>query len=462
MKIRKLMVGILSLILLGACAPSAEESFGESGGGSDGGPSTGSTAWPEEIPTGTISPDDLSYLGAFRLPGDGWAWGGMAMTYYPDGNPGGPADGAPGSLFGSGFDLMNFVSEISIPAPVISAGKNIGDLNTAGTLQPFADLRLPVFRDPDIEIPRMGLAYLPAQGSQTTGKLYQCSGRHFEDTTVATHGWSELDLSAPDTRGPWRIEGQSFYSVNDYLFEIPGNWADAYAPGMRLATGRYRDGGWSGQGPAIIAIGPWNEGSPPAANSEIPGTPLLLYDRSDPGPNHCIAPDDGEDIAPNCTPAYQNPEARTMRDYHHSDEWTGGAWLTAGDNAAVIFVGTKGLGDRYWYGNYQRPCYNCDDLDRGWYSEAFEAQIIFYDPADLVRVARGEMQPYEPQPYARLSIDDLLFSRTHMLDFNYIPEAQQKYRVGGVTYDRTRQLLYIVEQFADGEKPIVHVWRIST
>jgi len=32
----------------------------------------------------------------------------------------------------------------------------------------------------------------------------------------------------------------------------------------------------------------------------------------------------------------------TMDDYHHSDEWSGGAWVTAGDKSAVIFVGTKG------------------------------------------------------------------------------------------------------------------------
>jgi hypothetical protein len=56
-----------------------------------------------------VQPGDLTYLGAFRLP-DGvpgsevrsWAWGGFAMTYYPGGNPGGPNDGYPGSIFATG------------------------------------------------------------------------------------------------------------------------------------------------------------------------------------------------------------------------------------------------------------------------------------------------------------------------------------------------------------------------
>ena len=56
-----------------------------------------------------IQPNDLVYMGAFRLPdwpdGEiGWAWSGAAMAYYPDGDPNGPADGYPGSIFGTGHD----------------------------------------------------------------------------------------------------------------------------------------------------------------------------------------------------------------------------------------------------------------------------------------------------------------------------------------------------------------------
>ncbi len=92
-----------------------------------------------------IQPEDLTYLGAFRLPGESggssWEYSGYAMTYYPNGDPAGPEDGFPGSLFAVGHDQQQFVSEISIPEPIISSAKNPADLNTAVTLQPFADIR---------------------------------------------------------------------------------------------------------------------------------------------------------------------------------------------------------------------------------------------------------------------------------------------------------------------------------
>ena len=76
-----------------------------------------------------IQPTDLVYQGAFRLPdvpGDdehSWKWSNWAsaMAYYPDGDPAGPADGYPGSIFGVGHDQTQYVSEINIPIPMISA-----------------------------------------------------------------------------------------------------------------------------------------------------------------------------------------------------------------------------------------------------------------------------------------------------------------------------------------------------
>jgi hypothetical protein len=139
----------------------------------------------------------------------------------------------------------------------------------------------------------------------------------------------------------------------------------------------------------------------------------------------------------------------TMNNYHHSDEWSGGVWLTAGDKAAVIFVGTKGAGD-CWYGNQDGPCMNCDD--RGWWSTRFVGQIIFYDPSDLAKVASGEMQPYEPQPYLAMNIDQYLYS---------ITSTQQKYHLGACAFDRDNGLLYILEFRADDDKPLVHVWKVG-
>ena len=71
-----------------------------------------------------LTPEDLEYLGAFRLPdangGSNWEYSGQGLTFFPGGDPGGSDDGFPGSLFGFGHDHHMQVSEISIPEPIIS------------------------------------------------------------------------------------------------------------------------------------------------------------------------------------------------------------------------------------------------------------------------------------------------------------------------------------------------------
>lgn len=124
-------------------------------------------------------------------------------------------------------------------------------------------------------------------------------------------------------------------------------------------------------------------------------------------------------------------------------------------------MGTKGVGE-YWHGfangvvwpdeppypPVPEPPYD----DRGWWSTAFEGQIIFYDRVDLAAVAGGQSDPHEPQPYATLNVDAYLFN---------IQSSQQKHHLGAGGFDRERSLLYVFELFGDGEKPLVHVWKVE-
>jgi hypothetical protein len=234
-----------------------------------------------------IYPKDLVYKGAFRLPGgsngSNWEYSGYAMAYYPEGDPNGAADGYSGSIFAIGHDHQQFVSEISIPGPVISRTKNLNELNTARTLQGFKNIRGSMFGN--LDIPRAGLAYLPPQDSQKTGKLYFAWGQHFQEFE-ASHGWCELNLSNPKPAGPWHFDGFTNYATNDYLFEIPKDWANTYTGGQLLASGRFRDGNWGGQGPALFAYAPWKDGNPPPPNATLKTiTALLLYGIQRPGMN---------------------------------------------------------------------------------------------------------------------------------------------------------------------------------
>lgn len=442
-----------------------------------------------------LQPSQLVYLGAFRLPElesdlpAVWDWGGAAMTVFPAGDPGGEDDGFPGSLFVTGLDTDNWVSEISIPPPARS--RRIGDLAAAATLQPLTDIRsglFPVFT----ELPRVGLEYLPAQAGQPEDVLHLAWGQHYHEdpgvTIVPTHGWCDLNLAHPNTQGPWWIgtavenEAGFIYSVNDYLFAIPDAWADAHVGGRKLATGRFRDGGWSGRGPSLIAYGPWLDGDPPGTppqpNAELSCVPLILYSST------------------------RGDEDHRITGYSSADAWTGGAWITSGARSAVVFAGTKGSGYT-WYGFFTpegvgqpplfgegAPCvYTVGDImcvrpdgetactqedmapcsgapvtvaSRGWWASHFDAVLLFYDPDELAAVAAGLLAAHEPQPYAMLEIDEHLFLNAAMPDVTMYNGSgdQRKGRLGAVAFDRVHGLLYVLEQFADDYRPLVHVWKV--
>lgn len=389
-----------------------------------------------------LRPSDLVYRGAFRLPGESggssWEWSGDGLAYCADGDPGGAGDGYPGSLFGIGHDWQHYVSEVSIPAPVVSADKDPADLPRARTLQPFADVRGDLYPDLGTEIRRSDVEYLPAQGGQSSGKLYLGWGRHMQqDERNATHMWCQTDLSDPRPRGPWSVGGLEDYLTCDYLFTVDPAWAATNAPGKLLATGRFRDGGQAGMGPSILAIAPWQSGNPPAPGTRLPAVTLLRYDSVYTGAEHIL---DG---------------------YHHSDEWSGAAWLASAGGSgksAVVFAGTKGTGD-CWYGFSDGTVWPDEppyppvppDGDRGWWSTGFQGQLLFYDPADLAAVARGDLAADRPQPYAVLDLDPHLY---------HVTGEQQKYHAGALTFDRQHGRLFLIEPLADGERSIVHVWSL--
>ncbi len=431
-----------------------------------------------------LQSDNFHYLGAFRLPeGDlrpnTFEYGGNAMTFNPDGDATGPTDGFPGSLFVTGHDRMPYgelpdgsrVAEITIPAPI--ASEAVSDLPRADYLQPLTDVAAGYFTGLD-ELPRLGLLYL--NRPETGPLLHLAWGQHFQpDPPAPSHAWFSPNLATPNMQGSWFIADQNPYSVNGYLFEIPAGWADQHTAGRFIATGRYRDGGWSGMGPALFAYTPWidDQGTPAPDGTHLAATVLLRYASSETAP----------------------PTEHTLAGYQHPDEWEGGAWLTTSDGrSAVLLVGTKAVGEKYWYGwvNPAGPEYPCvetellgqfdlcyladgtpcppEDLSgcaghndyRGWWSSAFAAEFILYHPDDLAQVAAGHLAPDQPQPYAAWSIDDHLFLNPAGVEpDNLGTGVQRRNRIGDAAYDRANQLLYVLEWFADGAQPVVHVWHLE-
>ncbi len=422
-----------------------------------------------------LGPDDFTYLGAFRLPGGDdpprtFAYGGNAMTFNPDN----------GTLFVMGHNRMpygelpdgNQLAEISIPEPVDS--RNLDDLPYAAFRQDFQDVTAGYFTELE-EIPKVGLQYLnhPATGP----KIHIGWGQHLQPDGIASHGWFSANLAEPNFQGTWFIGEQNLYSTNGYLFDISTNWADTYVHGRNLATGRMRDGGQGGMGPTLFAYRPWLEdGSPPAPGTHLPEMTLLLYEN-----------------------AYNTENIeRAMNGYQHPDEWEGGAWLTtASGKSAVLFAGTKSTGAKYWYGfihpdGPELPCVSphadftacrladgtpcppedfagCCDEDagtcasgRGWWSTRFDAQFILYDPAQLAQVAAGTLESWQPQPYASLDLDEHLYLNPPEWDVTMLGWGdQRRNRIGDASFDRASGRLYVLELYADGGKPVVHVWQVE-
>ncbi len=433
-------------------------------------------ASPSPSSTDLVQPADLIYRGAFRLPGGEdpprtFAYGGNGMTFNPDG----------GTLFITGHDRIAYgglpdgsqVTEVSIPTPLVS--RRVEDLPSATFIQDFHDVTAGYFTEME-EIPKIGIQYLnhPATGPL----IHLCWGQHLQPEDAPSHAWFSADLAAPNLQGVWFIGHQNLYSTNGYLFDIPAAWADAHAEGRPLATGRMRDGGQGGMGPTLFAYRPWQpDGSAPPSGTHLPETTLLLYEN-----------------------AYASDEiVRCMDGYQHPDEWQGGAWITTpSGKTAVLFAGTKSTGTKYWYGYIHPdgpdlPCVDahvtdfvtcrtadgapcpaedfggcCDDeggtcvSNRGWWTTRFDAQLILYDPADLARVAAGEIESWEPQPYAVLDVDEHLYLAPPVWDEIEVGWGdQRRARLGAAAYDRENGFLYVLELYADGAKPVIHVWQVE-
>ncbi len=385
----------------------------------------------------TIDPStDIAYLGAFRLPADttggqyGWEYGLYAMTYYPEGDPDGGGDGTPGSLFVTNHTYEQYVAEISIPTIVNS--KDLSTLNRAGTLQNFHDINQGTYSTSYIE---SEIAYLPKQGAQTTDKLYISWNDWYNpgDEDLDRFGWCELTLSSPNTQGPWNLGDSNAdvmpHTVGEYLFEIPASWAALNTPGKLLVTGKYREGGSNdggvrfGGGPAMYAFGPWGQGNPPSDGTALEKITLLSYV----GGHVWSCPASGD-------------VCKVM------DRWEGGAWVVAGTRNAVILTGRKGFGEDY----YGDVCNSHGYHNLGGY----KPYMLFYDPADLADVAKGEKQPYDPQPYATLDCGDHAFHSSS--------ECSDGAGFRSCAYDRENQLLYVAEPNVDGAKAVIHVFKIKT
>ncbi|HPA46204.1 MAG TPA: hypothetical protein PK395_10610, partial [bacterium] len=384
----------------------------------------------------------LEYVGGIRLPEDLEAYMDYAsygLAYYPGGNPSyNPQTEWPGSL----YLLTKFsqeVCEISVPKAVSSA--NIDNLPRARTLKAPVDLWPRVYNGnyfPDGGgAASGGLAYHPG-GNGVGGYLYYgICDFYGTDEAAPTHGVFNTALT--QVLGPWHIGGVPPNQVSSaltsrILFPISQTWADQYCGGRSLVVGStYIAGlGVPSHGPSLYAVAPWESGALPPNGGSCTTVELLRYSSG------------------------ADPEHRV--DNWSMGEWgDGGAWLEIGGRSAVVvsFVRSEGEG---WYGDSQGAFVGNDDIPEPPYGEKgvgatdWKNGLMFYNPADLAAVARGEKQNWEPQPYAIFDFDQ----------FSMMPNGCSI--AGAVTFDAERNLLYFIEYNGDPGYEwgysMLHVWQL--
>jgi len=388
------------------------------------------------IPSGLLQPSDLAYLGGFAFPaGDEWAYSGHALAYYPQGDPAGPADGYPGSLYAAGHTWNDLVGEIAIPAPVIA--DDFDRLPKASVLRPLTDITGGwkdncTYADDCIYREVDGLEYLPnvRKIAWNLRDWYNVAG--YDQDSL---GWSELDMSG--AQGVWHIgdrpsANNEFHNAKtcNYLFKAPESFADRYLDGKWLIAGNHREAGAFGgsQGPTLYALAPWEDGNPPAPGQNLDALALVYY----PVVNDCL---------------WNDPGACLFPGYRARDDWGGGAWVQTPDKSGILIFGRKALGDNC-YGTPEEcggdPC----DPYKGYHGYPYEPQILFYDPGEVIEVIAGTREPWEVVPYAVHSVENEMFGGECAV-------------LGAVAYDQDRQLIYVTEQEAGPwEETVVHVWSV--
>ena len=384
-----------------------------------------------------VTPGNFEYLGAFRTPltdtsGAKFSYGGWAVTWRGEGVYKQKAGELPGSLFIAGHRHHQLIAEISIPQPVISKRKSLDDLPVARVLQPLADIsagtlaRMSGGSSEPFEIG--GLQVVGNRLHWTTFKYYNVEGRDY-----LSHGVSSTDLQRPAPQGLWHLGPANSgdprwhsYKHAGYICAIPEPFATKYLGGRNLMSGLQICTGltYSSQGPALYAYR-LPEG-PVSGGLSLNALPMLWYSMQRPVLNH-----------------------------HYADRWTGAAWVSIGNKHTIVIAGRKAHGPVHYGPARPQDCYE----DKGYHGSSYEAQILFYAPGNLVAATRQSVA--DTQPWYRWD------SKTPGGGLNRFMFQECGKDIGGLTYDRERNLLYMVEvnagKISDNEwemLPVVHIFRL--
>lgn len=431
------------------CACGSEDTTAGAGGAAGAGGSAGAGGTAEGGAAGTklLQEDDLTYLGAFRVPQEdynspeysGFNFGGTALAYNPQSS----------SLLLVGHNWYQLTAEVSIPEPVSSTV--LEELATATVLQPFADVtegNLSNIGADGAAVDTSGVYVggLLVHGDTLVGTAY---GYYDAGSVVAlSHFTSSLDLAAEgDFAGMYAVGAAPSIPnpafVDGYMADIPAQWQSDFGGPALTGNCCLSIISRTSLGPAVSVFDPADLG----VEDPVPATPLVGYPIDH--PTLGTYGDQADDVLFNGSMAIN------------------GVVFPRGTRT-VLFFGRRGTGT-FCYGegvtdpeldftncDAEYPdvlcCYDPASASKGGHAYPYVYLALAYDALDLLSVKNGEKQPWEVVPYAEWQLE--------------LPFAQESAAILGAAYDPATQRIYVTQDGGDrpgccGHLPVVHVYEID-
>jgi len=375
-----------------------------------------------------LQTNDLSYLGAFRLPtatfgASRFGYGGRGLAPYHD-----TATGKD-TLFMEGHDWdAGCVAQVEIPATLIKTNA-WSELPEATVLQNFYDVADGNWASlgPTAYVAVFGMLVHNGRLIVGAASWYDASG-----SQTASHGVAELDLSLTnDFEGFFVLDAVAGpRSLGGYMTPIPAEWQPSFGGPVLTGNAALSIIASISAGPAASVFDPDQLG----VTNPVPATTVVYYPLA-----HYLV--------------WGNTTDNT---------WTFGSNVKGvafpAGTRTVLFFGRQTLATEYCYGPgtddpelHLQPteggtwCYDLCDQSKGGHGYPYRHYVWAYDANELVDVKNGLQEPWEVEPYLGWALREM--------------EDAGCAGIRSAAYDPETRRVYITQAF--GEQPRVDVYHIG-
>ncbi len=394
--VRRLLLSIVLAIVLAIAADADAGSKAEAPGAASND--------EEAASTDLVRPGDLTYLGAFDIPPGRWqdpksrqyAYSLGAIAYSALGD----------SLYVTTHaHAPNYVGRFDVPESFVDTPV-AQELNGA--------IELPKL-DRDKDVRTRGLYF-----DERSGLLFYTQHIWYNVSAVDMPALGAIDPVTGTRYGPWWVGDN-----NKTAGPIAYNDTDRK---LYMGLGGVAGAASTNQGPAAYEVDPFGI---PLAGSRLPYTALLSHP-------HAVGKDTHEVMS-------------TGERWWVSTRYWGAAVI---GRTALYFVEE---GEREFYGTGRRfratypkltdcsgPGTGCPRSDaKGYHHDIYRPMVYFYDLQELDRVREGQLQAWDPKPYA----------------YYRLPELPNGAYFGGAAVDYANRRLFVSQRSGNDKRaPRIHVY----